>query len=99
MTRELIRTTGYLLSLSLVTLACTPNTPSDPAGEPIPVVLPALLRAVALDNTGVLLTFSDEMEDAAVALGFYHVTGANPLPITAASFSADHLSVTLETGS
>ena len=57
---------------------------------------PVVLRAVALSNTSILVTFSMPMEDAAEAVGFYRLPGSG-LNISAASLSADNTSVTLTT--
>ena len=72
-------------------LLCGPTPPSDDgAGWPTPVILPTLLRAVALNNTGVLLTFSDEMEDATTS------AGPNQFQTGPDCFSDDHLSYNIE---
>lgn len=98
MSKVITRLLLCALPILVSSLSCGPTLPPDDgAGQPTPVILPTLLRAVALNNTGVLLTFSDEMEDAAIALGFYRVTGPNSLQITAATLSADHFSVSLTT--
>jgi len=80
--------------------SCYPPVGSDgtDAGQGIPEILPSVLRAVALTNTAVLVTFSDEMDDSAVALAYYRITGGN-LRITAATLGTDRKSITLTTSS
>ncbi len=97
MTRERL-TRWSMAALLLIPIAScdVQNLPSLFPWTSKPAGAPTVLRAVALSNTSVQVTFSEEMEESCGGVGFYRITPG--LAITAGARDEGGTTVTLTTG-